>query len=55
MLSHGRLLTYKDDINKEIYKDINNNIDYSQVISILDDSLKLVFNKNLANYYANKK
>lgn len=54
MLSHGRLLTYREDINKEIYKDINNNIDYSQIISILDDSLKLVFNKNLADSYADK-
>lgn len=40
MLAHGRL--YED------------NISYSEVISVLDDSLKAIFDKNLKCYYINK-
>ena len=46
MLAHGRLI--------DEYKDKHENINYSSIISILDMSLKNIFDKNLLDFYSNK-
>ena len=48
MLAHGRLIDeYKDKHKHE-------NINYSSIISILDMSLKNIFDKDLSDFYVNK-